>query len=306
MPDLVHTYSIVALDPETDEMGVAVQSHYFGVGAGVPWAESGVGVVASQAMSDPAYGPRGLDSMRSGTSAPETLNALLQLDDAREIRQVAMVDVQGRAAAHTGAGCIRYAGHHVGDHFSVQANMMLTDEVVPAMRDAYTSARGPLPERLLAALEAAQAAGGDIRGRQSAAMLVVNVHSSGQPWNDVVADLRVDDHPEPLEELRRLLILRRAYHAMSQATDLARQGDIQSALVGGAAARELAPDNLEIAFWGAVAVALSGQMAEATGAFDQLFAIDPNWAELLRRLPAANLLPRDLVTGILGATDHHR
>ena len=170
---LAHTYSIVARDPRTGEMGVAVQSHWFGVGTIVAWAEAGVGAVATQSFVEPAYGPRGLELMRTGLSAPDALKALLAADPAEAVRQIAFVDSQGRVATHTGARCVACAGHLAGAHFSVQANMMLNDAVVPAMRRAFEASSGPLAERLMAALEAAEAAGGDIRGRQAAAILVV-------------------------------------------------------------------------------------------------------------------------------------
>ncbi len=302
MTDLVHTYSIVARDSDTGQLGVAVQSHYFGVGAAVPWAEAGVGAVATQATSDPGYGPRGLDLMRTGIAAPDALGALLKADPLRETRQVAMIDAQGLAAVHTGALCIEWAGHDTGDAYTVQANMMLNAAVVPAMKAAYDTATGPLAERLLAALEAAEAAGGDIRGRQSAALLVVKGEASGQPWNDRLVDLRVEDHPEPLGELGRLLRLRQAYDAMAVANRAAMQGDIDAATRAVAEAERLAPEQLEIAYWHAVGFAMNGRLDEAVPIFERVFAADPNWAELLRRLPKANLMTPDVVDAVLGRT----
>ncbi len=208
---LVHTYSIVARDPDTGQLGVAVQSHYFSVGSVVTWAEAGVGAVATQSLSDPAYGKLGLDLMRAGKSAPDTLAGLVASDSMQAVRQVAMVDALGRVAAHTGSTAIPEAGHIVGDGFSVQANMMLKNSVWPAMAEAYRTAKGALVDRLLAALDAAEAEGGDIRGRQSAAILIVEVKSTGRPWVDTTFDLRVDDAPEPLVEIRRLVGVRRAY-----------------------------------------------------------------------------------------------
>src|SRR5438128_9601738 len=211
----VHTYSIVARDPATGELGVAVQSHWFSVGSIVSWAEAGVGAVATQSFVDPSYGKTGLDLMRAGRSAPDVLRDLLAADEAREVRQVAMIDAHGRVAAHTGSRNIAEAGHFAGANFSVQANMMLNGQVWPAMAKAFERARGDLAERMMTALEAAQAAGGDIRGKQSAALIVASGKSTGRPWVDRLFDLRVDDHPEPLKELRRLLTLQRAYNHMN-------------------------------------------------------------------------------------------
>src|SRR5260370_681635 len=208
---LAHTYSIVARDPETGQLGVAVQSHYFAAGSIVTWAEAGVGAVATQSVADPAYGKLGLDLMRAGKSAPDTLAGLLASDSLKSIRQVAMVDSQGRVAAHTGSATIPEAGHIVAHGFSVQANMMLMNSVWPAMAEAYRGAAGELVDSLLAALDAAEAEGGDIRGRQSAAILIVEGQGTARPWIDTIFDLLGDDAPEPLIEIRRLVSIRRAY-----------------------------------------------------------------------------------------------
>src|SRR5687767_11778054 len=189
----VHTYSIVARDPDTGELGVAVQSHWFSVGPIVAWAEAGVGAVATQSFVDPSYGKNGLDLMRAGKSAPDTLKELLAKDEGREVRQVAMIDSQGRVDAWTGKNDIQAAGHIVGTNFSVQANLMLNDKVWPAMARAFENTRGDLAERMLATLDAAQAAGGDIRGRQSAALIVVTGKPTGQAWKDRTFDLRSEE-----------------------------------------------------------------------------------------------------------------
>jgi uncharacterized Ntn-hydrolase superfamily protein len=210
----VHTYSVVARDPATGQLGVAVQSHYYGVGPICPWAEAGVGAVATQSLVKMDYGPLGLAAMRSGVSAPQALAELLAQDRDREVRQVAMVDAKGRVSAHTGANCIPAAGHLTGDGFSVEANMMVDNGVVPAMFAAYQQASGDLAAKLLATLEAAQQAGGDIRGQQSAAIIVVRGEAQEQPWHGQLYNLRVEDHPRPLEELARLIQLRRAYILM--------------------------------------------------------------------------------------------
>ena len=213
----VHTFSIVARDPQTGELGVAVQSHWFSVGSIVPWAEAGIGAVATQSFVDPSYGKLGLDLMRAGKSAPDTLKSLLAGDEGRDVRQVAMIDAQGRVAAHTGSKDIQAAGHIVGRDYSVQANLMLDEKVWPAMSRAFETTKGDLAERMLAALDAAQEAGGDIRGRQSAALIVVSGKPTGRSWSDRLFDLRVDDHSEPLKELRRLV---RTAHVVIHPSDL--------------------------------------------------------------------------------------
>ncbi|MEE4276235.1 MAG: DUF1028 domain-containing protein [Thermoleophilia bacterium] len=303
---LAHTYSIVARDADTGELGVAVQSHWFSVGSSVTWAEAGVGAVATQSFIDPAYGPRGLELMKSGLSAQQALAALLLVDEGRDVRQVAFIDAQGRVAAHTGAKCIEAAGHHVGDGYSVQANMMLNDRVVPAMSAAYESAEGDLADRLMAALEAAQAAGGDIRGRQSAAMLIVKGESTGQPWADRVLELRIEDHTEPIIELRRLLTVHRAYQHMNAGDVAVEHGDLELAMAEYGRAAELLPGNLEVQYWAAVTLATSGGLEQALPTFREIFAADPNWVELTRRLVKPGIIPdtpegRALVEAIVDA-----
>jgi uncharacterized Ntn-hydrolase superfamily protein len=286
----MHTYSIVARDPETGELGVAVQSHWFSVGALCPWAEAGVGAIATQAFVNVSLGPRGLDMLRSGRTAQEALDALLAADEGRDVRQLAIVDARGTVAAHTGARCIAAAGHTTGDQFSAQANMMLDDGVWPAMAAAYEASSGPLPERLVAALEGAQAAGGDIRGKQSAALLVVRAASTGQPWEDRLVDLRVDDHPEPVVEIARLLRVHRAYEHMNRGDVALEQGDVEGALDAYRAAEALFPDNLEMQYWHAVSLVNVGRTAEALPIFASIFARDPNWRTLTARLPRAGVL----------------
>ncbi len=289
----VHTYSIVARDPTTGELGVAVQSHWFSVGALVPWAEAGVGAVATQSFVDPSYGPLALELMRAGRSAPEALAGLLAADEGREVRQVAVVDARGRAAAHTGKRCVAEAGHRVGKEFSVQANLMASAEVWPAMARAFEWAKGDLAERMLQALEAAQAAGGDIRGQQSAALLVVAGTSTGRPWADRVFDLRVEDHPRPLAELRRLLTVARAYRHMNAGDLAVERKDVAGALREYAAAERLVPDSAEMIYWHAVALVGAGRLEEALPVFARAFALDPSWRTLTPRLPASGLLPDD-------------
>lgn len=288
-----HTFSIVARDPSSGEMGIAVQSHWFSVGSVVAWGEPGVGVVATQSMVEKSYGPQGLELMRIGISAPTALAALLQADANREVRQVAMVDSLGRIAVQTGLRCIACAGHFQGDGFSVQANMMLKDTVWPAMAEAYTGAAGSLAERMLAALEAAQAAGGDIRGQQSASILVVSGTASAKPWEGILVDLRVEDHPQPVPELKRLLGIHRAYEWMNQGDAFLAEGQVEQALHAYQSAAELAPDMDELPFWHALTLADLGRMDEAAPIFEAVFRGNPNWAELVKRLPAAGLLRDD-------------
>lgn len=279
------TYSIVACDPRTGELGVAVQSHWFAAGDLVMWAQSAVGAVATQALVEVSHGPLGLALMREGASAPDALERRLEADEGRDNRQVAMVDGHGRVAAHTGERCIREAGHRTGDGFSAQANMMTNDTVWDAMGVAYErSAADDLAHRLLDALDAAEAEGGDVRGRQAAGILVVRAHPSERPWEEVVVHLRVDDHPEPLPELRRLVDLKFAYDRLDEAERLELAGDAAGALDEQRAALATFPDNPEIAFWTAVSLADNGHVDEACRTVQVAFRANPGWEELLRRL----------------------
>ncbi len=291
---LVHTYSIVARDPATGDLGVAVQSHWFQVGPIVPWAEPGVGVVATQSFVEVSYGPKGLAAMRAGKSPEEALGQLTAADEQRAVRQVAMVDARGRVAAWTGDKCIPAAGHATGDGYSVQANLMDKPTVWGAMAKAYEGSAGkPLAERLLAALDAAEAEGGDIRGRQSAALIVVAGEKPADPWGGRNVDLRVDDHPDPLGELRRLYGLHLAYEAMNAGDAAMATGDVAAATRHYTEAAELAPDIVELPFWQAVTLFTEGREEEALPIFRRVFAAEPRWAELVRRLPGVGLLPED-------------
>lgn len=287
----VHTFSIVARDPDSGELGVAVQSHWFSVGSVVTWAEPGVGAVATQSFAEPAYGPRGLALMRSGLSAAQALSALVSADKAEAVRQVAFVDASGQIAVHTGKQCIEHASHKQGKGYSVQANMMLNDKVVAAMASAYESTRGDLAERLMAALEAGQAAGGDIRGTQSAAMLIVKGTASGQPWQDRVLELRIEDHAAPIAELRRLLTMHRAYDHMNAGDVAVEQGRMKDALQHYQAAARLVPDSLEMKYWHAVTLATNGRVKQSIPLFREVFARDGNWVELTRRLHKPGIIP---------------
>ena len=289
----VHTFSIVARDPATGELGVAVQSHWFSVGPIVPWVEAGVGAVATQSFVDPSYGKNGLELMRAGKSAPDALKELLEKDEGREVRQVAMIDAQGRVDAWTGKNDIQAAGHMIGKNFSVQANLMLNDKVWPAMARAFENTKGDLADRMLAALDAAQAAGGDIRGRQSAAMIVVTGKPTGQVWKDRIFDLRVDDSPQPLLELRRLVKLQRAYNHMNAGDLAVEKKDNEGALREYGAAEKLVPNSAEMIYWHAVALVNMGRVDESLPLFRRVFAMDRNWITLTPRLPKSGLLPDD-------------
>jgi uncharacterized Ntn-hydrolase superfamily protein len=296
----------VARDPQTGEIGVAVQSHWFSVGPIVAWAEAGVGAVATQSFVDPSYGKLGLDLMRAGRSAEDALRGLIAADEGRDVRQVAMIDSEGRVSAHTGKSCIQSAGHITGKDYSVQANLMLNDRVWPAMARAFEGTKGDLAERMMAALEAAESAGGDIRGKQSAALVVVSGKSTGKPWADRLFDLRIDDHPEPLKELRRLLTLQRAYNHMNAGDLAVERKDNDRALSEYSAAARLVPDNAEMVYWHAVALVNMGRIDESLPLFKKVFAANRNWVTLTPRLVKSGLLPEDpnLLERILGAASN--
>jgi uncharacterized Ntn-hydrolase superfamily protein len=309
----VHTFSIVARDPQTGDLGVAVQSHWFAVGAEVTWAEAGVGAIATQSFIDPGYGQLGLDLLRAGKSADEALRALLAVDPHAASRQVAIVDSHGNVACFTGAKDIPEAGCAVGKpngqdesaqklwlridlgmDFSAQANLMEKNTVWPAMARAYEeNLHAEFAERLVAALEAAQGQGGDIRGKQSAAILVVRGKSTGQPWADKIVDLRVDDAEEPIKELKRLLKYHQAYDFMEQGDACSTSHDWKCAVARYSEAEKLLPEQMEVVFWHAVTLVTSGDVEAALPLFHKVFAKEPKWAELVGRLPKADLLPDD-------------
>jgi len=288
---LIHTYSIVARDPKTGQMGVGVQSHYFSVGSVVDWGRSGVGVVATQSFVNKSFGLRGLELMEQGKSPEQALKILLSDDEGKDVRQVALLDNQGRTAVHTGSKCIKYAGHEKGENFSVQANMMLTDKVWPAMAKAFEKNKNlPLPERILKTLEAAEAEGGDIRGKQSAAILIVKGEQVKNKWDDPFIDIRVEDHPEPLKELNRLLKLWRAYENMDKGDIAMEKGDTNKALEEYNTAREMFPDNLEMKYWTAISLANNNQMEAALPLLKEIFERDNHWRILTERLPEVEVL----------------
>lgn len=289
----VNTYSIVARDPQTGEMGVAVQSHWFSVGSIVSWAEPGVGAVATQSFAEPAYGPLGLALMRSGKSAPDSLQSLLASDEFENVRQVAMIDANGEVANHTGNYSIDEHCGLTGDNYAVQANMMWKATVCAAMSAAYEATDGDLAERLMAALEAAEGEGGDVRGKQSAALLVVSGDISEPAWSGREFDLRIEDHREPILEMRRLLTMARAYRLMNDGDEHMTSGDVESAVAAYSSARALVPDSHEMIFWHGAALAAAGETDAALPHFRRAFELWPRWRDLVQRLPAVELLPDD-------------
>jgi uncharacterized Ntn-hydrolase superfamily protein len=275
------TYSIVALDPGTGELGAAVQSHWFSVGSLCIWARPGLGAVATQSVVEPAHGPNALDRLAGGDDAAAALAGVLEPDPLARVRQVGVVDASGHVAVHTGSDCIAEAGHVTGAYWSCQANMMERDTVPAAMSEAFAAAGGALADRLMAALDAAEAQGGDVRGRQSAALLVVP--AAGEPWRARV-DLRVEDHPVPLEELRRLLALQRAYELAGEGDELLAAGRVEEAGERYRRAQDLAPDSGELLFWAGLATAQAGDVEAGADAVRRAADAHPGWLTLLDRL----------------------
>jgi uncharacterized Ntn-hydrolase superfamily protein len=292
------TYSIVARDKKTGEFGVAVQSHYFQVSPAVPWALAGVGAVATQSHVNLSYGPLGLELLQAGYTAEQALAALTAGDPRAEVRQCAIVDAAGNVAAHTGAKCIPAAGHRLGDGFSCQANLMEKDTVWDAMAEAFTTTRAPLAERMMAALEAAEAEGGDIRGKQSAAMVVVAATGTGRPWNDRIIDLRVEDAAEPLPELRRLLRVKRAYMTVGDADELEEKGDLNGAVAKLHEALSIAPEMVELRFMTGVRMASAGDIDGGCVLIAEAMRKNVRWLETLRRLAAVDLVRAEVVSAI--------
>ena len=290
---LAHTFSIVARDPQTGEMGVAVQSHWFSVGSIVAWGEAGVGVVATQSFVNPSFGTRGLDLLKKGMTAQEVVELLISTDEGREMRQLAIVDSKGNSFAYTGSKCISEAGHFVGDGYSVQANMMLNNTVWNAMSKAFENTHGPLAERLVAALEAAQIEGGDNRGKQSACILVVKGKATGNLWEDRQIDLRVEDNLNPVNEIKRLLNIYRAYEHMNKGDLAVEKNDMKLAMDEYNAAMKMFPDNFEMKYWTAVTLANTGELEKSLPMFKEIFAEDKNWKELTKRLKPVGLLTVD-------------
>ena len=289
----ISTYSIVALDETTGELGVAVQSHWFSVGFLVPWAKAGVGAVATQSFVKVDYGPDGLQLMESGITAVDALKTLTSKDDGEAVRQVGMIDIKGNVAAHTGSRCIKYAGHIVGENYSVQANMMANGTVPKAMAVAFEKTKGDLADRMMAALEAAEGEGGDIRGKQSAAMVIVSGEPSGVDWKDTKLSLRIEDHPTPLIELKRLIRVHRAYQHANMGDHYMETEEIDKALIEYSKAAEYYPENAELPYWSAVALANGGRIEEALPVFQSVFERNPDLKTMTPRLVKSGLLPDD-------------
>ncbi|MDC0117542.1 DUF1028 domain-containing protein [Flavobacteriaceae bacterium] len=286
-----HTYSIVAKDANTGEMAVGVQSHWFSVGTLVSWGKSGVGVVATQSFVNPSYGPNGIELMENGVSAEEALKNLTDKDEGRDFRQAAMLDVNGSVNAFTGEKCIESAGHFVGENFSVQANMMLNDMVIPAMKKAFQdNSNLPLAERIIKVFEAAESVGGDIRGKQSAALIVVGAEKTSNVWEDKKIDLRVDDSSNPIKEIKRLLKVHRAYDHMNKGDLAIEENDMDKALSEYGKAQVLFPENHEMSFWKAIALLNNGKKEAARPILKKVFKENPNWKKLIYRLPKSGLI----------------
>jgi uncharacterized Ntn-hydrolase superfamily protein len=283
------TYSIVARDPATGRFGVAIQSCWPFVGAGCPWVESGVGAVVTQSFTEVAHGPNGLAGLRSGGPAPDVLAVLLATDPGEAVRQVGIVDAAGRAAAHTGTRCVDAAGHVTADGVAVQANMMEHPTVWPAMLAAYQASQGDFADRLLAALRAAEDEGGDIRGRQSAALVI-----SGLPdepaWKREI-DIHVGDHAQPLDELERLVRIHRAYEALDRAEERGVAGDMAGAQAAGEDALRLAPGDGQVMAWQAIGMAGGGLIEPARALLAAATAMNPRWPEFVRRVAASGAQP---------------
>ena len=291
----IATYSIVARD-ESGSMGVAVQSHWFSVGSMVPYIESGVGAVATQSVPNPSHGPRALELLRSGEEPATVLEHLLEGDPERAFRQIGIVDHLGRVAGYTGDSCIPEAGHLIGEQYSIQANIMGQASVWRAMADAFEAADGDLTERLMTALEAAETEGGDIRGKQSAAIVVVRPQPTGIASQDRLFDLRVEDHPDPLGELRRLIQLRRAYIALIEGDEFLSKNDFEAALSAYQAASEMVSDSAtggEAAFWTGIAFAARGRLDEASIYMRRAQAQWDGWVRLVPRLTASGIISDD-------------
>lgn len=286
-----HTYSIVARDPKTGEMGVGVQSHWFSVGSIVSWGEAGVGVVATQALVNKSFGLRGLELLKLGKSPQEVIDVLLSDDEGKEVRQVSILDINGRVATHTGKKCIKKAGHRVGEQFSVQANMMLSEEVWGTMANSYKKNKDlPLPERIVKTLEAAESVGGDIRGRQSSALIIVAGEKPENRWDDPLIDLRVEDNQQPLKELNRLLRVYRAYEHMNNGDLAIEKGDTIKALEEYEISQKMFPENLEMKYWTAISLANNNKLEKALILFTDVFRKNNNWRILTERLPDSEIL----------------
>ena len=289
----VATYSIVAMDEATGELGVAVQSHWFSVGSLVPWAKAGVGAVATQSFVKVDYGPDGLRLMESGMTATKALEILISQDDGEAVRQIGMIDFNGNVTAHTGNRCIEHAGHIIGENYSVQANIMAKSTVPKAMAKAFDNSKGDLADRMMTALEAAQAEGGDIRGKQSAAMLIVSGDPTGVVWKDTKLSLRIEDHSTPLIELKRLIRIHRAYQHANMGDHYMETEEIEKALLEYKKAEQYYPENAELPYWSAIALVNGNRLDDALPIFKSVFQRNPNLKEMTPRLIKSGLIKDD-------------
>lgn len=289
-----HTYSVLIHDPETGEIGAAVQSHWFSVGTSVLWGEAGVGVIATQSFVNVSFGIRGLELLKKGLTPKQVLDSLINSDDGRDYRQLAIMDTKGNTAAYTGKFCVEGAGHLNGQDYSVEANLMLNNKIWPAMEKAYKETKAPLAEKLIAVLEAAQKEGGDIRGMQSAALITFKGTSSGKPWEDKLIDLRVDDNPKPLVELKRLLKVQRAYDHMNNGDLAVEKGNMTRAMDEYSSAEKMFPDNEEMKFWHAVTLFNKNQKDKSYKIFKEVFSKNPNYRTLIKRIVFSKLLNADI------------
>jgi uncharacterized Ntn-hydrolase superfamily protein len=285
------TYSIVARDLRTGELGIAVQSRFFAAGRIVPWIEAGIGAIASQSFANPVYGFEGLRLLRAGLAPREALEKLVHQDPGAALRQVAILDARGRAAVHTGASCVAAAGHAIGAQCSAQANMMAKDAVWDAMIDAFERASGDLPERLLQAMQAAEREGGDLRGRQAAALIVVAAEPGTDAKGDRVIDLRIDDHPDPVGEIGRQLSYARAHQRAARSREKMLAGELAGALADLDACCAACPDEPDFLTRRALVLLALGRMGEAREAMERACANNPGWAEFALRFADAGILP---------------
>jgi len=291
------TYSIVARDRQTGEIGVAVQSHYFSVGSVVTWAKAGVGAVATQSIVEPSYGPLGLELMAAGKSAGEALEALLQVDKKAEYRQVAMVDSKGGVAVHTGSRCMPHAGHTFGEQFSCQANLMRNDSIWGAMKESYIKNEGaPLAERLVEALQAGEDAGGDVRGKQSAAILAVSGETQRNQWEGRIMDLRVEDSPSPISELRRLVRYKRGYDWVDKGDTYLASQDYPNALKAYRKGLDLVPEVDELRYWVGLSYLATDEKEKGKQLLREVFSKDAAWVQLTRDLLRTQVIPLDSST----------
>lgn len=287
---LASTFSIVAFDPLTKDLGVAVQSRYFSVGSVVPWAEADVGAVATQSFCNVSYGPNGLQLLKKGLSVDQVTDRLTKGDSGKDYRQLGIIDSKGEASAFTGKRCLKWAGSKVGKGYAAQGNILAGEEVIQNISNKFQYTKGDLAERLVAALEGGEAAGGDVRGRQSAALLVVRRNFGRAGYGDRYIDLRVEDHPDPIAELRRLLNLHRVYSLIDYSEDSLTKGDMKSALRYLKKAISMSQENDDAYIDLGIVNLKLGKKKEAIIAFKQALRLNPNIKMLIKQLPDVGLM----------------